>query len=38
MGGEYGRCQGCGGQEPTEVLRQMEGYCSSQCKREHEEE
>lgn len=30
----YGFCQGCGGQEPVEVLEQMNGYCSSQCEKE----
>lgn len=32
----YGRCAGCGGQEPTEVLQQMDGYCTSECERDHE--
>lgn len=35
---EQAICRGCGGQEPAEVLRQMDGYCSSQCEREHKEE
>lgn len=33
----YGRCLNCGGQEPLEVLQQMDGYCTSECEREHRE-
>ena len=31
----YGLCKNCDGWEPFEVLRQMEGFCSSQCAREY---
>jgi hypothetical protein len=34
----YGRCKGCGSQEPLEVLAQLEGYHSSECQKEHEEQ
>lgn len=31
----YNYCYGCGGQEPVEVLRQMDGWCSSQCEEDN---
>jgi hypothetical protein len=34
----YGRCKNCQSQEPLEVLEQMDGYCTSECRREHQED
>lgn len=31
----YGYCMGCGGQEPIEVLEQLDGFCSSQCEKDN---
>jgi len=31
----YGYCRGCGGKELWEVLEQMDGFCTSQCKDEN---
>ena len=35
----YGLCKGCGGWESiSEVLRPLEGYCSSSCERDDRED
>jgi hypothetical protein len=31
----YNYCYGCGSQEEIETLRQLDGFCSSECEREN---